>query len=382
MLFSVTKDSFSRLFKLAALVAIEKKSGSNSIVGSHVLLSAQNNNLTLTATDHDVELIVEEYVADGVQLSGAAVVPFRKISEICRAMTENVTLNISVQDPPSLKFNIESSQGCFALNYLLPDVFPIVSHKIFNYEFTVEVKLLQNLFGKVAFAMGDDEGRRFLNGVFLHFAVDEIVSVAADGHRLMVWEVDNASAYNIFNGQTKDPLKILIPRKSVFDVLKIINELSADCLLKIYVGDNHFRIQTNNITYTSRLLAATFPPFKKLIPRHAKNVLTVQREPLKNCLLRAAALLGDRTQGVKVKFSRNFLKITGRSEQEDLVTESLPATFEGDEIEVGFNIKYLLDFLSNVISDTIIFKIENSTTGTLIHDATLSGSYVLMPMQI
>ena len=219
MLFSVTKECFLRLFKLASFIAIEKKSGVN-VVGSHVLISTKDNSITLTATDMDVELIVEEPL-DSIGLPGSVVVPFRKIAEICRAMTENVVLKISAKPASSLKLNIESLQGFFAINYLQPDVFPVLSHKIFNTDFTVQIKFLQNLISKVAFAMGDEDSRHFLNGVFLHFSPEEVVSVAADGHRLMV--------FNAFVGSNNDAVlslkssvKILIPRKSVFDILKII----------------------------------------------------------------------------------------------------------------------------------------------------------------
>lgn len=379
MLFSVTKECFLRLFKLASLVAIEKKAGVN-VVGSHVLLTAASHKLTLTATDLDVELIVEEPF-DSLTTPGSLVVPFRKISEICRAMTENVVLNVTSSPAPACKLNIESLQGFFSMSCLSPDVFPVLSHKIFDVEFSIEMKFLQELISKVAFAMGDDDGRHFLNGVFLHFSADEIVSVAADGHRLMVWQALNAEN-NKAIADLKVPVKILIPRKSVFDILKIMSDVALDLWAKISVGENHFRIVVNNITYTSKLLTATFPPFKKLIPQNTSKVLTVNREQLKSCLSRVLALLGDKSQGVKLGFSDNTLTITGKNEQNDLATENVPAVFDGPTVEICFNIKYLLDFLSNIQSDLVIFKVENATSGALIQDPALVGSYVLMPMQI
>ena len=379
MLFSVKKDFFLRLFKIASFVAIEKKSGI-SVVGSHVLLSVKHKSISLAATDLDVELIVEESL-DSIDVPGSAVVPFRKISEICRAMTEDVVLNISTGLTPSVKLNIESNQGFFSINYLQPDVFPLLGSKMFNIDFSVKIKFLQDLISKVAFAMGDDDGRHFLNGVFLHFSKEEIVSVAADGHRLMVWEAPK----DVYNGvvvDLKKSVKILIPRKSVFDILKVIAEVPGEFFAKLSVGDHHFRIVINNITYTSKLLTVVFPPFKKLIPANVHNVLTINREQLKSCFLRAVALLGDKSQGVKLSFSASGLQITAKNEQDDLVQESLAAHYVGNDLDVCFNIKYLLDFLSNVNTEVVLFKVENANSGALIHEASLQSSYVLMPMQI
>lgn len=384
MLFSVTKECFLKLFKLASFVVIEKKSGI-SIVGSHVLLSTKDNNITLTATDMDVELIVQESIGL-VDEPGSAVVPFRKIAEICRAMAEKVVLNVSLEPLPSLKLNIKYLKGSFAINYLPADVFPVLSLKMFHTEFNISIKFFQDLISKVAFAMGDDEARSFLNGVFLSFSSEEIISVAADGHRLMIFNVDQKNNNEIFLNfrdlNLKEPLKLLIPRKSVFDILKITTDFSENVLAKISVGENHFRIEISNIIYTSKLLTASFPPYKKLIPQKAANVLTINREQLKNCLLRVVALLGDKSSGIKLKISENNLTIIGKNEQNDLAEESVSATFLGDPLEICFNLKYLLDFLSNVDTDTVLLNISNANSGSLIQDAALQSSYILMPMQL
>ncbi len=380
MLFTISKEHLLKLFKLALFVIVDKKAV-NNIVGSHVLLSVDQKKITLIATDLDVELIIEEGLSS-VESPGAVVVPFRKISEICRAMTANIALKIATSDElDQLKLTIQSQQGFFSINYLLPEVFPVLTEKEFASNFSIKASFLQEIISKVAFAMGDDESRHFLNGLLLHFTNDNIASVAADGHRLMIWEVKLLKNEELIKN-LQDNLKILIPRKSIFDILKIIADINGNEFINLSVGKFHFRINIDQLTYTSKLLNVEFPPYKRLIPINTINELTVNREQLKSCCLRAAALLGDKSQGIKLHFKADQLIITGNNEQGDVVEDSIVAHLTGKELAIFFNLKYLLDFLSNSHVDNIIFKFENATTGVLLQDNQLHSSYILMPMQI
>ena len=379
MLFTISKEHLLKLFKLALFVIVDKKA-INNIVGSHVLLSVAQKKITLIATDLEIELIIEEELSS-IESPGSIVVPFRKISEICRAMTADIALKIAISELDQLKLTIQSQQGFFSINYLLPEVFPVLTEKEFTSNFLIKAGFLQEIISKVAFAMGDDESRHFLNGLLLHFSNENIASVAADGHRLMIWEVTLPQKEELIKN-LQDNLKILIPRKSIFDILKIIADIHENEFINLSVGKFHFRINIGKLTYTSKLLNVEFPPYKRLIPVNAVNELTVGREELKSCCLRAAALLGDKSQGIKLHFKNDQLIITGSNEQGDVVEDSIVAHLEGKELAIFFNLKYLLDFLSNSNVDNIIFKFENATTGVLLQDNQLHSSYILMPMQI
>ena len=380
MIFFVKKEFFLRFFKLAAFVAVDKKIGA-SILGSHVLLSATKQKLSLVATDLDIELIVEEPLTS-IEQPGAAVIPFRKISEICKAMTDDVELHVFIA-PPSSKIHIESSQGFFSINYLDAQEFPVLSDKVFLVSFSVSAKVLQDLVSKTAFAMGDDDSRQFLNGVFLCFSNNEIVSVATDGHRLVVWEAikNNKVSEKIIRDLATE-VKFLLPRKSALDLLKILNEAPAETMVQMSVGENHVRLIINNITFTSKLLSANFPSYQKLIPVKLQNVLVTNKETLKACLLRAVALLGDRSQGIRLVFSKDTLQMTARNENDDLVQENISVQYFGVPLEICFNIKYLLEFLSSIDGDEVSIKMENAKSGVLMQDVALKSSYVLMPMQL
>ena len=381
MIFFVKKDFFLKIFKLAAFVAVDKKIGS-SILGSHVLLSATKQKLSLVATDLDIELLVEEPLTS-VEQPGEAVVPFRKISEICKAMTEDVDLHVFLAQSSS-KIHIESSQGFFSINYLDPREFPMLSNKVFDTSFSVSAKILQDLISKTAFAMGDDDSRQFLNGMFLSFSGQAIVSVATDGHRLVVWEATKNSKISeeiLQNLATE--VKFLLPRKSALDLLKILNDVSVGVtMVHISVGENQVKLVVNNVTFTSKLLSASFPSYQKLIPVKLQNELVTNKEVLKACLLRAAALLGDRSQGIRLVFSKGSLQMTAKNENDDLVQENIPVQYSGDSLEICFNIKYLLEFLSSVDGDEVSIKMESDKSGVLMQDLSLKSSYVLMPMQL
>ncbi len=380
MIFIVKKEFLLKILKLAAVVAVEKKIGT-SILGSHVLLSAKQQKLSLIATDLDIELVIEEPFLS-IEQEGAAVIPFRKISEICKAMTEDVELKVFIP-PKSSKLHIESSQGFFSINYLDPKEFPLLSDKVFYASFLVTAKVLQDLISKTAFAMGDDDSRQFLNGVFLCFSNNETVAVATDGHRLVVWEATKnlKNTKEVIFDLTSE-VKILLPRKSAYDLLKILNEGSAETKVYIGIGENHVRMVINNITFTSKLLSAKFPPYQKLIPVKLPNVLTTNKEALKACLLRAVALLGDKSQGIRLVFSKDLLQMTARNENDDLVQENIIVQYAGLPLEICFNIKYLLEFLFSVDGEEISIKMDSAKNGVLMQDLALNSSYVLMPMQL
>lgn len=381
MIFSINKEQFLKICRLAAIVAAEKKIGTN-ICSSHVLWSVKDHALRVVATDLDLELIVQEFLPV-VEQEGSAVVPFRKIGEICRAMTENVELRVFVSQEAVAKLNIESTQGFFSISIINYQEFPVLSEKAFHSSFFIDMKVLQELINKTAFAMGEDDNRQFLNGVFLHFSPQEILSVATDGHRLVVWEAtkDPAEIQEYITDLTTE-IKILLPRKSVFDLVKIFGETVEHKKAKVSLGENHIRIAFNNIIFTSKLLSAKFPAYQRLIPIKLQNQLIASREQLKSSFLRAVALLGDRSKGVKLIFGKDQLQITARNDSDDLVQENLSVHYDGPPITIGFNVKYLLDFLSSIDGEKVLLKIESATKGALIQDLALKSSYVLMPMQI
>lgn len=372
MIFFIKKDFLLKLLKIAALVSAEKKIGAN-VFGSHILLQALNNKIVIIATDLDIELLIEEPLSS-IEEEGSTVVPFRKIIEICRAMTEDVELKVFTNKASS-KLNIESQQGFFSISHFSTEEFPQIAAKNFYTSFLAETGTLRNLISKTAFAMGEDDNRQFLNGLFFRFTKEKIESVATDGHRLAVWEA--SCQLDLFS-----EVKFLLPRKSVFDLLKILNDFYAESVSNISVGENHFRIELGKVTFTSKLLVAVFPAYQKLIPLKLKTQMITNREKLKASLLRAAALLGDKSQGVKLLLSGDSLEISAQNEQDDLIKETLIVNYSGEPLEICFNIKYLLDFLSNIDSEEVLLKIDNTKSGVLFQDPGLNNTYMLMPMQL
>lgn len=393
MLFTIYKEHLLKLFKLALFIIADKKAA-NSIVNTNIFLKVEKEKIILIATDLEVELIIEDPLLS-VNIPGAIVVPFRKISEICRAMSIDINLKIATSDIEKLKLTIQSPQGFFSVNYLLPEVFPILNPKEFITSFSIKVSLLQEMISKVAFAMGDDENRHFLNGLLLHFTNDLFISVAADGHRLMVLEIAK-EVYVDYDDQEVEvvknlegDLKVLIPRKSVFDLLKILNEIhNVNELIKFSIGKFHFKVHLDNIygiqsiNYTSKVLNAEFPPYKRLIPINLPNHLVVDRQQLKSSCLKAAALLGDRSQGIKFQFKFKELMVIASNEEGDVIEDRIPAELIGQELAIFFNLKYLLDFLSNMNTEHVIFKFESAASGVLVQDSKLHSYYILMPMQV
>lgn len=372
MVFFIKKDFLLKLLKIAALVSAEKKIGAN-IWGAHILLQAINNKMVIIATDLDMELFIEAPL-NTIHEEGSAVVPFRKIIEICRSMVEDVELKVFTNKETS-KLHIESQQGFFSISFFLAEEFPQITSKNFYASFSVDTRTLRSLIGKTAFAMGEEDNRHFLNGLFFKANKDKIEAVATDGHRLAVWEAEDHLSLS-------SEIKFLLPRKSVFDLWKILNDFFVEAVSNVKIGENHFRIEVGAVTFTSKLLVAVFPAYQKLVPLKLKNQMIANKEQLKSCFLRAAALLGDKTQGARLLLSRNLLEISAQNEHKDFIKETLEVDYSGEPLEICFNIKYVLDFLSNLDSEEILLKIDHAKSGALFQDPKLNNTYMLMPMQL
>lgn len=371
MQIAILRETFLKLLRIVS-GAVERRQQQNPIL-SNVLLRAKGNILYLTATDQEVELVAQEQL-DSIKQAGEITVPFRKLNDICKALPDGSELLIEAQDDRVI---IKSGRSRFVLAGLAADKFPDVQNIQRNQtvcEFTVAKKQFAWLVARTAFAMAEQDVRYFLNGMLLEVKQQKLFSVAADGHRL-------AMNYITLNEANLPPVRVIVPRKGILEIMRIVDEAEHD--LQFTISASHIQIHSGNVTVTSKLLDGKFPDYERVIPRDGNKIIVGNRERLKEAFHRASALFSEKFRGVRLKMSPERLMVLASNPEQDQVEEDLEVEYQGQEMEVGFNVRYLIDFLTVVQSDLVRFTFSDANKSTLIEEVGegANGAYVLMPIR-
>lgn len=371
MQFAIARESLLKLLRMVS-GAVERRQLQNPIL-SNVLLRVSDNFLYITATDQEVELIAKEKLHNIMQ-NGEITVPFRKLHDICKALPDGSELFLEVQD---VRVLIRSGRSRFVLATLAADKFPDVQ-KINNDKiigsFSVQKRQFTWLVARTAFAMADQDVRYFLNGMLLEVKQQKLFSVAADGHRL-------AMNYISLTAPALPDMRVIVPRKGILEIMRVVDEAGEDLQFTISAG--HIQVHTDSVTVTSKLLNGKFPDYERVIPRDGNKVVIGNRERLKEAFYRASALFSEKFRGVRLRMSAARLLVLASNPEQDEVEEDLEVEYQGQELEVGFNVRYLIDFLSVVQSDLVRFTFSDANNSTLIEEVGegANGAYVLMPIR-
>lgn len=369
MKFTVQREAFLRPLRAVAGV-VEKRHAHTLPILSNVLIQAEQGRFQLTTTDQEVELIAQGELEELIE-PGKITVPFRKLMDLCRALPEGASLTIAKEKD---RVVIRGARSRFALSTLPPEDFPNLQPNINDAEILISKKLLRNLMDRTSFAMAEQDVRYYLNGLLLEVKEGGLFAAASDGHRLAL----NKAQVEV---QNKGPLRIIIPRKGVLELQRILNE--GDEQISLVVGSNHIRAITENVSLTSKLLEGRFPEYDRIIPTKGDKVVHCKREVLKEAFLRAAALFSDKFRGVRLHLMAGRLKILATNTEQDEVEEDLEVDYLGGELEIGFNVKYLIDFLNVIQTDVVRFTFSDASSSARVEGVgEEEGVYVIMPMRI
>ncbi len=337
-----------------------------------VKVHEKEKKLSLTGTDLEIELIGSAPVEQITQ-EGAITLSARKLLDICRALPEDALLQLTTEGD---HLTLRSGKSRFALTTLPAKDFPSVEDGPFITQFTLDQAKLKTLLGKTYFAMGQQDVRHYLNGVLLDIDQGVMKCVATDGHRLAFSSIHEISAGN-------KPIKIILPRKSVLELMRLLDS-SGEENITVCIGDNHFRVVSPEFTFTSKLISAQYPDYSKLIPRNIENTVIASREALKQALTRAAILSNEKFRGIRLQLDKDLLKIMANNPEQEEAEELVHLQYQGSGMEVGFNAAYLLDVVSTITSDDILWSFSDPNSGVLIqsHDKQDNSCYVVMPMRL
>ncbi|MBM3340913.1 MAG: DNA polymerase III subunit beta [Betaproteobacteria bacterium] len=366
-LLQIERDAL--LSPLQAVTGIVEKRHTLPIL-SNVLIERKSDKLNLIATDLEIQITTSCDVggkADDQSLTLSA----RKLQDILRSLPEGSETTLDLQ---ANKVQLKAGKSRFNLQTMPADDFPKMANAGDRQAgFSISQKLLQELLLLVQFAMAQQDIRYYLNGLLLVLDGDKIKVVATDGHRLSYAEgkLDGAS----------DKREVILPRKAVLELSRQLGSTDAAVDIEIYASQVRFRYGDSELI--TKVIDGKFPDYTRVIPVNYQQKITVNRQDLLHSLQRAAILSNEKFRGVRWMLTADSLRISCTNTEQEEAQEEMEVNYNGDALDVGFNITYLLDVLNNVSNENVECAFGDANSSMLI---TLPGRtdfrYVVMPMRI
>ena len=351
---------------LQAVIGVVERRQTMPIL-SNVLLVAKDNELSVTATDLEVELVAQTEVS--VETGGETTVSGRKLLDICRALPEGSDIDISVSGEKAI---VRSGRSKFSLATLPAAEFPAVEDIKAGQTIEVDQAVLGRLIEKTHFSMAQQDVRYYLNGMLLETGGKHLRAVATDGHRLALCEAELGGAL--------DEQQVIVPRKGVLELQRL---MSGEGTLNIELGPNHVRIQLEGIRFTSKLIDGRFPEYDRVIPKESSNELTADCLAFKGALQRTAILSNEKYRGIRLIIRDSGVVMQAHNPEQEEAEEELEVEYSGEDIEIGFNVNYLLDALGAVGGDAVTLSVLDGNSSCLIREPGKDDSkFVVMPMRL
>ena len=367
MKFSISRDALLKPLNLVAGVVERRQT---LPILANVLMVLDGDRLSLTGTDLEVELVGRVQLAVAGD-SGEVTVPARKLVDICKSLPEGSDIEFSVQES---KVKVKSGRSRFTLSTLPAREFPNVEDSMGTHQLTIKQGQLKRLIDRTGFAMAQQDVRYYLNGMLWEINDKQLRVVATDGHRLAMCTLPEKVDTN---GDTQ----VILPRKGVLELARLLMEEDAE--IAIVIGSNHIRATTNDFTFTSKLVDGKFPDYQRVLPRSPDKIVLGSRLDLRQAFTRTAILSNEKYRGVRLKLTENTLDIVANNPEQEEAEETVSVDYQGDSLEVGFNVSYLLDVLAVLSGDQIKLSLSDPNSSALLEESDEGDSlYVVMPMRL
>ncbi|MCK0744788.1 DNA polymerase III subunit beta [Chromohalobacter nigrandesensis] len=367
MRFTITREDLLRPLSLVAGVVERRQT---LPVLSNVLLEVRDTQLALTGTDLEVELIGRT-APHHVDEPGSATVPARKLMDICKSLPERTDITFTLEEGRAV---LRAGRSRFTLSTLPVAEFPNIEGSQSDTTLTLTRGTLKHLIDATSFAMAQQDVRYYLNGMLLEFGHHLVRTVATDGHRLAVCarsaEVDVEPAQ-----------KLIVPRKGILELARLLD--GSDELVELTIGGTHLRAQTGDFTFTSKLVDGKFPDYERVVPRGGDKVVIAERGELRQVLSRTAILSNEKYRGVRLNLEEHNLRVTANNPEQEEAEENVSVEYEGDTLEVGFNVGYLVDVLGVLDADRVQMTLSDPNSSALLEEPGGGDAmYVVMPMRL
>jgi DNA polymerase III subunit beta len=338
--------------------------GAVQVLGG-ILLQAENDRLTLAATDMEISLRAS--VSGEIAGDASVVVPGRLLTDLVRLLPDdNVTL---VHEEGEGVLSVTSGSHSSRLNVYSAEDFPrlppldVSLHRI-------ETQALLETIDKVGRAASRDESRPVRTGVLVRFEGQQLVMAATDSYRLAVKETPLAAG--------GPELEAIIPARALQELVRIASGTEE---IELGVHENHVIFSAGDVWLTSRRIDGQFPNYKQLLPETFEVEIDTPRAALLD-VVRRAGLMAQRNAPLRLRFAEGELTVSAQTQDVGEATESIPIDFSGEELEIGFNPEFLRDGLEAVAGDTVRLKLINRLRPGLLASPEESFWYLIMPIRL
>ena len=337
---------------------------------ANVLIRKTGSSLQFTTSDLEIQIRTTAEL-DGDAGNFTTTVGARKLIDILRTLPADQTVAL---ESSQNKVILKGGKSKFTLQTMPADDFPLVQESPgFGPVFSVPQKILKDLLGQVSFAMAVHDIRYYLNGILFVAEGKQLSLVATDGHRLA------------FASATLDVevprQEVILPRKTVIEMQRLLSD--AEGAIEMQFASNQAKFSFGGMEFVTKLVEGKFPDYNRVIPKNHKNRIMLGRLPLLATLQRTAILTSDKFKGVRLNIEPGTLRVASNNAEQEEAVDELDIDYAGDAIEIGFNVTYLIDALSNMDQEMVMLELSDGNSSALFtipDNATFK--YVVMPMRI
>ena len=365
----LTIDRMSLLRPLGHVQSVVERRNTIPIL-ANVVLRAEEGELSLTATDMDMDITTE--VGCSVIASGATTISAHLLYDIARKLPDGAEVEIVVNDGHAM---VSAGRSSFRLPTLPVEDFPAISSNELPVNFSLTAADMRDLIDATRFAISTEETRYYLNGIYIHKAESgELCAVATDGHRLAM------TRQALPSGAAQMP-SIILPRKAVSELRKLLDDFDGDVLVGLSETRAEFRFGV--VRLTSKLIDGTFPDYTRVIPVGNDRIMQVDVSTFSAAVDRVSTIASEKSRSVKMGLKSGVLTLSASNTDASSATEELEVSYDGPEMEIGFNARYLLDIAGQVNSDMVEFALADQGSPSLVRAPGDEASlFVLMPMRV
>lgn len=337
---------------------------------SNVLVEVTEQLLSLTGTDLEVELVATTEQLQ-VKATGRITIPAKKLVDICRSLPEAADIDVLLNGDNCV---LSCGKTKFTLSTLSATEYPNLESWQGEVDITLSRQQLRKLLDDTAFSMANQDVRYYLNGLLFEVDNGSLTAVGTDGHRLAL----SVLSLPAFSGQQK---QIIIPRKGILEIMRLL--ANDDQSITLCLGQNHIRLVDHSFSFSSKLIDGRFPDYRRVLPRNSTKLVTAHRSVLKDACTRASILSNEKYRGVRFTLSSGELQIMANNPEHEQAEEVIEVEYQGEGLEIGFNVGYLLDVLNTLTTDLVILHLNDANSSALIEGVgNVGASYVVMPMRL
>lgn len=368
MKFSIAREALLKPLNLAAGVVERRQT---LPILANVLLSLDGQQLSITGTDLEVELIGRALLEHKSVAGGEITVPARKLVDICKALPEGSVIDFAHEEQ---RLVVRSGRSRFVLSTLPATDFPSVENAPGGTELALRQGDLKRLIDRTAFAMAQQDVRYYLNGMLWEVRDGRLRTVATDGHRLAMCSLE-------MPGSGAEPTQVILPRKGVLELARLL--MVDDEEVRMLVGANHFRAFAGDFQFTSKLVDGKFPDYERVLPKAATKIIYADRDEMRQAFGRASILSNEKYRGIRLVLEAGSLRVTANNPEQEEAEDEVSIDYQGDGLEIGFNVSYLLDVLGVLRDRNVKLSLSDSNSSALLEEAEGGDSlYVVMPMRL